>query len=116
MVRGHLLSPRTAIPPDIPVGVQSLLSPTFPDLGRGDALVLAIVPLPNILGDFHLGVASCPLAERLAMGFPGQLVFVDDVEQLQGALGAAPRRDIAGGRKKGTVCQLAMYYRTGTDF
>lgn len=51
-----VLSTWATIPPDVPVGIQALLLPELPDMGRGNALVVAIVPLANILGDLDLGL------------------------------------------------------------
>lgn len=62
---------------------------------RGDALVVAVVPFPNILGHLNPRLAVLALTERLTMGFPGQLVFVRKIEQLKRALRSASWRDIA---------------------
>jgi hypothetical protein len=65
-----------------------LLFPEFPDLGRGNSLIVAIVPFADVLGDFDPGLARQAFTGLLAMGFPGQLILEFQVEQLQGALGS----------------------------
>ena len=76
-----LLSTRAAIPPDVPVGVQPLLLAQFLDMRRGDALVVAIVPLTDVLGDLDPGCALPALAEWLAVCCPWQLILAGQVEQ-----------------------------------
>jgi hypothetical protein len=95
----HSLPPRTAIPPDIPAGVrvQALLLAQGADGGRGHALVVAVVPLADVVGDLDLGAAGRVFAVGLAVGWPGELVWVGDVEELEGSLGALAGGDVAGG-------------------
>lgn len=62
--------------------VQSLLLSQFPDVRRRDALVVAVVPFPNVLGDLDIGLALLTLTERLTVSFPWQLILGDKVEQL----------------------------------
>lgn len=57
--------------------IQALLLSHPPDLGAGDALVVAIIPLPDVLGDLDAGIAlekSTVIIRRGtggAVGFPG---------------------------------------------
>lgn len=92
-----LLSTRTSIPPDIPPPLYALLLTDLPDLWAGDALVLTIVPLADVLGDLDLGrVAVTSILLQVAMRFPWERVLEAKVEQLKGALGALTRRYVSG--------------------
>lgn len=101
-----LLSTRTAVPPDVPVLIQALLLPQPADLGAGDALVVAIVPLPDVLGDLDAGVAleAGLLVVRRgggggAVGLPGQ-VLEAEAEQLEGPLRTLAGRDESAQREE----------------
>lgn len=95
-MREHgILAPGTSIPPDIPVGIQTLLLAELFDLRRRNALVVAIVPLADVLGDLDTGFAGQAVIARLTMRSPGKRVLVLQVEELQGALGTPSWRDVA---------------------
>lgn len=81
------LSAGTAIPPDVPVLIQPLVPPQGPDLGARDALVVAIVPLADVLGDLDARAAGLgAVAVRGgAVSLPGK-VSEAQVQQLEGAL------------------------------
>lgn len=73
--------------------VQALVLPQPPDLGGGDALVGAVVPLADVVGDLDAGAAGIVMqALGVAVGLPGQVAEAE-VEQLQGALGSPAGRD-----------------------
>lgn len=110
--RKNLLPPRTAIPPNIPACAQALLLPQRADVGRRDALVGAVVPLADVVGDFDRGAAGRVRAVGLAVRRPGQLVSVRDVEELEGALGALAGGYVAGG---GVSLQVLFWVGSGTE-
>jgi hypothetical protein len=94
-----LLSARTPITPDIPVRVQPLAPPDLPDLGRRDALVLAVVPLADVFRDLNVGRARGVVYVVVvwAVSAPGQrLVLLADAEELEGALCALTWGYVAG--------------------
>ena len=91
----NALSAGTTVPPDIPSGIKTLLLPHLPDVGRRDAFVLAIVPLPDILGDLHTGLARETFIIGLAVGCPGQRLLETEIEQLKGPLGSLAGRHVA---------------------
>jgi hypothetical protein len=95
-VRGlDSLSPGTPIPPDIPRPLDPVAPPVLPDLRRRDALVVAVVPLADVLRDLDVGRARRVVVAvvRAAVPGPGQgLVLLADAEELKGPLGA-----LAGG-------------------
>lgn len=75
--------------------IEPLALPQVADLGTRDALVVAVVPLADGLGDLDAGAAV--VGGRLVHGLravldPGQRVAYAQVQQLKGALGA-----LAGG-------------------
>jgi hypothetical protein len=95
----HVLSPRTSVPPNVPVRVQPLARAQLADLGRRDALVLAVVPLADVLGDLNLRGAGQAVAFArggdYAVRSPGQPVVEGEVQQFQRPLGAAAGGDVA---------------------
>jgi hypothetical protein len=95
------LAPGTAVFPDIP-RPEAPLCPSFPDLRGRDALVLAVVPLPDVGRDGDLGVGARGGGLRM-LDLPRVGVLAAEVEELEGPLGAFPRRDISGPTLK---CQL----------
>lgn len=52
------LAAGAAIPPDVPVLAQALFLPPRADLFAGDALVVAVVPLADVLGDLDARIAG----------------------------------------------------------
>lgn len=92
----YSLATRAAITPDVPVLGQALLLADATDLGGRDALVVAVVPLANVLGDLDTGVALGSVALYLAMLLPGELVGEAEVQELKCALGTLARRNVAG--------------------
>lgn len=65
------LSSWTPISPDIPSPLNTLLCPLLTNLWACHTLIVAIVPLANILGDFDFGVALEAVTRDFAVGFPG---------------------------------------------
>ena len=94
-----LLSSRTPVPPDVPRARHAGPPPHLPDVGRRDALVVAVVPLADVVRDLHVGRARrVVLADALggAVPVPRQgLAVLADAEELKGALGALPGGDVA---------------------
>lgn len=59
--RGDLfrrLASRAAIPPDVPMFIQTLLLPQLADLGARDALVVAIIPFADVFSDLDARIAG----------------------------------------------------------
>lgn len=90
----HSLSSGTAISPDIPVLIQSLLLSQLSDVRTGDTLVVTIVPLPDVLGDFDASMAlkSGLIIAGGPMCLPRQ-IFETEVEQFKGSLSPHTGRD-----------------------
>ena len=88
------LAPRAALRPDIPRPQPLLFSP-LADLRRCDALVLAVVPLADVGRDGDLGIGARGGGLRM-LDLPRVGVLAAEVEELEGPLGAFPRRDISG--------------------
>jgi hypothetical protein len=95
----NLLSSGAAISPDIPGRIKPLLLPQPSDIGRRDALVIAIIPFPDVFGDLNLSLAFQTVLCTGAMGIPGQLLLQSEVEQLKGPLGSLARRNITVARR-----------------
>lgn len=66
------LTPRTSIPPNIPVRIEALLFQLLPNLRAGDAFVVTIIPLADVLGYFNLGIAWNWVGLALAVTLPWQ--------------------------------------------
>ena len=91
------LAAGAAVPPDVPLPLaQALLPPHPADLGARDALVVAVVPLADVLRHLDARVAggAGPAGCRGPVGLPGQGLDAQ-VEQLKGALGTLARGDVA---------------------
>lgn len=85
-----VLSTRTAFLPDIPLPIgpaNPLLLPQLPNLRACDALVVAIIPLPDIFCNLHIGF--CPnIGIRIrALFLPWELYTAAEVEEFEGFLG-----------------------------
>lgn len=93
------LSAGAAVAPNVPVGVEALLGAAAADLGARDALVVAVVPLADVVGDLDAGAADEGARVLRAVGRPGEGVLDAEVEELKGALGALPGGDVAAGRR-----------------
>lgn len=75
---------------------------TLANLGARDALVVAIVPLLDVVGDLDAGGALDARARVVAVGLPRQdAVWQAEVEQLKRALGTLAGRYIAVPKKEG---------------
>lgn len=75
----HSLSSRTPIPPNIPVGIEALFFPLLPDLGAGNAFIVTVIPLADVLGNFNLCVAWNWLGLALAVTLPWQRTLETEV-------------------------------------
>lgn len=101
----HSLAAGTAVFPNVPLRSQALLLAQLPDFGARNALVLTVIPLANVVGDLDAGFAvpGGGGAGSVAMLGPGQRVLDTEVQQLEGALGALARRDVAVMSVSGSV-------------
>lgn len=85
-----------AVVPNIPAALEALVGADLANLGAGDALILAIVPLPDVIGDLNRGRAGETLARVVAVGLPWQrAVWQTQIEELKGALSALAGRYVA---------------------
>lgn len=53
----NLLSAGAAILPDVPGALVALFGPQLANVRAGDALIVAVVPFADVLGDLDLGTA-----------------------------------------------------------
>lgn len=98
--KGHLLlSTRTAISPDVPVLIQSLLFSHLPNVRTSDTFIVTIVPLPDVFGNLNAGIAfesGAPtgviiITRSRAVCLPWQ-VFEPEVKQLKRSLSSLAGR------------------------
>jgi hypothetical protein len=85
----------TAVSPDVPTGCESLRLPSGADFGRGYALVVAVVPFADVLGDLDLSVAGQAGDILGPVSDPRQRLVQAEVEQFKSALGSLSRGDIS---------------------
>lgn len=71
--RKYLLSPGTSIFPYIPRWKPRLLS-TFLDLSGCNALIVSIIPFPDIFRDLDLSICSDTLVRIFSLVFPWQFI------------------------------------------
>ena len=77
----YVLAAGTAIPPDVPVCVEALVEAAAADVRAGDALVVAVVPLADVLGDLDPGgAAEAGVGGDVAVALPGEGVGQAEVE------------------------------------
>lgn len=90
---GIVLSTGAPVPPDVPGLAETLLLADAADLGARDALVVAVVPLADVLGDLDVSAAGLRVRGRvhLAVGLPWQGTIEAEVQELKGALGTLAR-------------------------
>lgn len=86
--RGNSLATGTAIPPDIPGAFKPLFGPLLANLGARDALVVAVVPFADVLGDLYLGATFEPVTGCVPVGLPGECARNAQVQELKSPLGA----------------------------
>lgn len=84
---------RAAVRPNVP-RIQPLLFAVFLDLRRCQALIVAIVPLPDVLGDGGADMYPCLLG-TVGLELPGISFVTAKVEELDSPLSAFARADIA---------------------
>lgn len=93
----NVLSARTSIAPDIPLALPTFFPP-LADLLARHALVVAVIPLPHALRDFHTGLAfhfALPLfLTLLSTTIPRQSTLTAQIEQLERALRPAAGGDV----------------------
>ena len=91
-----LLAALTAVFPYIPMALDASFFAQLPDFGAGDAFIVSVIPLPDVLGDLDPGIALHAGAVRLgAVGVPWQRSLDAEVQQLKGLLGSLSGRNIA---------------------
>ena len=78
--RGNALPARAAISPDVPAGCESFLLPSRADFGRGYALVVAVVPFADVLGDLDLSVTGQAGGILDPVGSPRQRLAQTEIE------------------------------------
>lgn len=111
MMRGEaqvdLLATGAPVSPDIPGTLVTLLSAESANLRAGDSLVVAVVPLADVLSDLDPGGAlgdALAADWSLAMRLPGQvLVGEAQVEELECSLGSLAGGYVAVARGKGCM-------------
>ena len=74
---------------------ETLLLPKLLDLRARDALVLAVVPFSDVLGDLDLRSADVITRLLLAVRLPRQSEVVADAQKLKSPLSPPSRRNIA---------------------
>lgn len=96
---GNSLSKSAPVPPYIPSLHQTLLFANGADLWARYALIIAVVPLADILGNLDAGFAveAC-FRKLLAVDFPRQGIRNVEIEQFKGPLCSLSRRDVSGTR------------------
>lgn len=82
------------VAPDVPRPFAPL-GALLADLLGGEALVVAVVPLADRLGDLDLRVGAHVCVAVLALVVPGELVAAAEAEELEGALGTVSWGDVA---------------------
>lgn len=102
-----LLATGAPVSPDIPGALVTLLGADSANLRAGDSLVVAVVPLTDVLGDLDPGGAlrdAVAADGSLAVRLPGQvLVGEAQVEELECPLGSLAGGYVAVARKKGCM-------------
>lgn len=64
------LSTRATVTPNVPGAFETLLCADTTDLWAGDAFVVAIIPLPNVLGDLNMGIAGETIIRAVTVRLP----------------------------------------------
>lgn len=105
----YVLSAWAPIPPYIP-RLKPGLAPHLPNLSAGDALIIAVIPLPDILCDLHLSICLDFLFRQRCCFLPRQPLSAADFEKFEGALGAATGRDVSA-----VTCKIDCKGRGGEE-
>jgi hypothetical protein len=82
--------------------VQTLFLALLTNLGGRDALVITVIPFRDAICYGDTGVGSGwtrGLFSGGGLGLPREGIVAADVEELEGTLGAVPRRDVAAGAR-----------------
>jgi hypothetical protein len=69
------LPTRTPILPDIPHALEPFLGAHAADIRARDALIVAVVPFADVLGNLDTGVALGPVTFSFTVGAPRVAVF-----------------------------------------
>ena len=93
--RGHLLATGAAVFPNIPMFREALLLPKRPDLRARDALVLAVVPFSDVLGDLDLCSTDVFTRLLLAVRLPREREAAAYAQKLESPLSPLSRGNIA---------------------
>lgn len=89
------LSAWTAVAPDVPCALYSLLSADATDFRTRDAFVVTIIPFSDVFGDLNVSAAGQAIGWSIAVGWPREATWVLQVEELKGALRSLARRDVS---------------------
>lgn len=93
----NVLPAGTPIGPNIPPSLPLLLSQLL-NLFTRQALIIAVIPLSDILRDLHLRFTSYRIGGRKRVGVivvPGQFVSAANIQQFECTAGAVPGGDVA---------------------
>lgn len=91
-----LLSESAPVPPDIPPLGQALLFANRADFWACYPLIVAIVPLADILSNLNASAAiDAYFRELLAVDLPRQGIRNAEIEQFKGPLSSLPWRDVS---------------------
>lgn len=93
MRKMDLLSARTSITPYIPRS-QACLFPNLLDLRACNALIISIVPFPDILCYLNIGFSPNILVAVWPFVLPGEFNSAAKVEKLEGFLSAFSGRNV----------------------
>lgn len=95
-LRVGILSPRTSIPPDIPLFALAPLFPLLSDSLTSQALVVTVVPLLYILCDLYFCLSQDASVSMLSLVLlPRKSVMAAKVQKLEGSLRAFTRGNIS---------------------
>lgn len=105
---GDALSAWAPVLPDVPILAEALLLADTADFGARDALIVAVVPLADVLGDLYASTAADGAPIPLAVSLPRKRLRQIEVQELESALSTLARRDVTG-----EVCQLQQRRKGG---
>lgn len=86
-----------SVSPNVPGAFVALLGSKLTNIGAGDAFIVAIVPLPDVLGDLDVGGAGQTIVRGVTVRVPGKSSVDPKIEKFKGALGTLTGRHIAEG-------------------
>jgi hypothetical protein len=110
----HSLAPWAAVAPDIPDALVALLLSTPANLWARDALIIAVVPLADVLIDLDMRWAVGYVVSGRRAGavlLPGKGIVVDaEVEKLKGTLGTLAGGDVSVSPRQLSACWEDVLY------